>query len=152
MMHYKILPFSKKIKLRNVLLWVLFCIMLAYMVIVGEVFHLGDSRYMTRLANIVSDVILFGGMIWVQWKIAQNKKLLRNRMLLKDKQMQEMDERNQYLHDKSGGIVWDILLVCLLFITTTAALSSMPAFYTAFTVLILMLILKAATYYWYSRQ
>lgn len=152
MMHYKTLPFSKKIKLRNVLLWVLFCIMLAYMVIVSEVFHLGDSRYMTRLANIVSDIILFGGMIWVQWKIAQNKKLLRNRLLLKDKQMQEMDERNQYLHDKSGGIVWDILLICLLFITTTAALSSMPAFYTSFTVLVLMLILKTATYYWYSRQ
>ena len=48
MMHYKTLPFSKKIKLRNVLLWVLFCIMLAYMVIVSEVFHLGAGKPHSR--------------------------------------------------------------------------------------------------------
>ena len=40
----------------------------------------------------------------------------------------ELDERNQYLHDKSGGIVADILLAILLFVTLTASMFDMAAF------------------------
>ena len=73
-------------------------------------------------------------------------------MLLKEQMRMEQDERNQYLHDKSGGIIVDILLLSLLFITVTAALFNMAAFYTAITILGLTVALKAAAYFFFSRR
>ena len=53
---------------------------------------------------------------------------------------------------KSGGIVADILLAILLFVTLTASMFDMAAFYTAFSVLAAAILLKAAAYWFYSRQ
>lgn len=74
---------------------------------------------------------------------AKNKQLLRSRQLLQQQMKTELDERNQYLHDKSGGIVADILLAILLFVTLTASMFDMAAFYTAFSVLAAAILLKA---------
>ena len=146
---YKSLSFSDKIRWRNRGLWTLLIFMLIYMVVIGE---LGwwDSRVMTSLADDVSRTIFFGGMIWVICKIIRNRKLLNNRQLLKEKLKDETDERNQYLHDKSGGIVWDILFVCLLFVTLTTSLLNMPAFYTALSLLCAAVVLKLGTYFLYK--
>lgn len=76
--------------------------MLVYMVIVGELGG-GDSRMMTDFANAASDILFFGGLIFVFYRIFRNKRLLKNQMLLKEQLQMEEDERNQYLHDKSGG-------------------------------------------------
>ncbi|MFR9233996.1 MAG: hypothetical protein ACLVLH_13765 [Eisenbergiella massiliensis] len=46
----------------------------------------------------------------------------------------------------------DILLLSLLFITVTAALFNMAAFYTAITILGLTVVLKAAAYFFFSRR
>ena len=146
---YKKLSFSDKIRWRIRALGVLLILMLIYMVVIGEM-NLGDSRIMTTLANDVSRTIFFGGMLWIIYKIIQNKKLLKNQLLLKQKHMDELDERNQYLHDKSGGIVWDIMFVCLLFITLTTSLINMPAFYTSFFVLCISVIAKFTTYHLYK--
>lgn len=146
---YKKLSFSDKIKWRIRVLWMILFLMFAYIVVIGEM-KLGDSRVMTTFAEDVSRIIFFGGMIWVIYKIVQNKKLLNNQCLLKQKIMAEKDERNQYLHDKSGGIVWDILFVCLLFITLTASLSNMPAFYVSFALLCIAVGLKLITYFFYK--
>ena len=91
--------FSHKIKLRIRVLWIIFVLMLAYMVIISELGG-GDSRIMTPLAESVSRIIFFGGLIFVCYRIYFNKKLLENRLLLKEKFLDEQDERNQYLHDK----------------------------------------------------
>ena len=64
---------------------------------------------------------------------------------------EETDERNRYLHDKSGGIVLDILLACLLFITLTASLFDMTAFYMSLAILAIAVVLKAGAYLCYSR-
>lgn len=89
-------------------------------------------------------------MIWVIWKMRRNSKLRRDRMSLRKQMMQEQDERNRYLHDKSGGLVWDVLFVCLLFITLTASLVDMAAFNTALTILALCVLLKVAAYGYYK--
>lgn len=146
---YKKLSFSDKIKWRIRVLWMVLFLMFVYMVVIAEV-KLGDSRVMTTLADDVSRTIFFGGMIWVIYKIVQNKKLLNNQWLLKQKMKDEKDERNQYLHDKSGGIVWDIMFVCLLFVTLTTSLSNMPAFYVSFALLCVAVILKLITYFFYK--
>lgn len=121
------LAYVEKIKWRIRILWTVIIAMCVYMVIIGEVGG-GDSRVMTNLAKSVSRIIFFGGFVYVCYRIFQNKKLLKNRLLLKEQMLMEQDERNQYLHDKSGGIVLDILLIGLLFITVTSALFNMPAF------------------------
>ena len=65
--------------------------------------------------------------------------------------VREQDERNQYLHDKSGGAALDILLVLLLFSTVTAALFSMAAFSAVFPLLLAALAIKGGLYALYSR-
>ena len=142
--------FSRTIKLRIRILWFVFILMLAYMVIISELGG-GDSRIMTPLAESVSRIIFFGGLIFVCYRIYFNKKLLENRLLLKEKFLVEQDERNQYLHDKSGGVVVDVLMILLLFSTVTTALFDMVAFYVSLSVLITTVLLKGGSYLYYNR-
>ena len=144
------LTFTGKIKWRIRILWCILIFMLIYMVVVGEIG--GDSRIMTPLADIVSRILFFGGIVYIIQRIMHNKKLLTNRKLLEEQHRIEQDERNQYLHDKSGGIVWDILLICLLFIACTTALFHMAAFYTSFIILVVAILLKLGVYFLYSRM
>lgn len=148
-MKNKKMTFYEIIQWRIRVLWAAIACMLVYMVVITCLGG-GDSRIMTPLANFVSDVILFGGMIFAGCRIRFNRKLLSSKARLKQKQMDEQDERNQYLHDKSGGIVVDILLAALLFTTVTAALFNMAAFYLSLTVLLLTLGLKAVVYWAYA--
>ena len=145
----KSLSYSEKIRWRNRLLYLLLLVMLVYMIVIGEL-HLGDSRIMSGMAETVSR-IFFGGMIWVVRKIICNKRLLKEPVLLREQMTVERDERNQYLHDKSGGLVWDILFVCLLFVTLTASLTNMAAFYTSFVLLCMAILLKLTAYLIYKK-
>ena len=145
------MTYTKKIQWRIRILYLLIVFMLIYMVVVSEAGG-GDSRRMTDFANIVCDVIFFGGIVYMVYRISINKRLLKNRILLKEQMRMEQDERNQYLHDKSGGIVFDILLLCVMFITVTTSLFDMSAFYTAVTILIVAIILKIAEYYFFSHK
>lgn len=149
MIKFRNMPYTNLIRRRIRLLYLLLTAMLVYMVVVSEMGG-GDSRIMTELAGIFSRLTFFGGMAYVISRIVHNKKLLNNRLLLKEQMLTEQDERNQYLHDKSGGIVLDILLACILFITLTASLFHMGMFYISFTILVLAVVLKAAAYYYYS--
>ncbi len=49
---------------------------------------------------------------------------------------------NCALYEKSGGAVWDVLLVCQLFITLTTSLLNMAAFYSAFISLVILVAVK----------
>ena len=149
MKRFESMPYTNQIRWRIRLSWLVLAGMLVYMVVVAELGG-GDSRRMTDLANFVSDLIFFGGFVYIASRIHHNKKLLQNRAQLKEQRLAELDERRQYLHDKSGGIVLDVLLIVLLFVTTTAALFNTAAFYTAFTILSAALLAKAAAYWAYS--
>lgn len=148
---FKNLSFSDRIHWRIRGLWFLFVLMLVYMVVVGEM-RLGDSRMMTPLAERVSRIIFFGGMGYVLWKIRGYRRLLTNPWNLKEKMIQEKDERNRYLHDKSGGMVWDVLFFAQLFLTLTATLMDMTAFSFTMCTLVLMIVLKLGAYWYISRS
>ncbi len=150
MKRFRQLTYTEKIRWRIRVLWLTILCMLVYMVVVVELGG-GDSRVMSRLANVISDLIFFGGLAYILSRIIHNNKLLKNRMLLKEQMRSEQDERNQYLHSKSGGIVLDVLLLCLLLITLTASLFHMAAFYTAVSVLVLAIFLKLGAYWLFSR-
>lgn len=151
MKDFKKRSFAEKIIWRIRGLWCLLVLMIVYMVVIGEL-GWGDSRVMTPLAEAISRILLFGGIGWVGWKIRKNNQLLENPWKIKEKAMLEQDERNRYLYDKSGGIVWDSLFVCLLVVTETSALINMPAFYASFALLCAAVVLKAAAYWLYSKR
>ena len=151
MKNFDKLNYTEKIRWRIRFLWLLIITMIIYMFLVGETGG-GDSRIMTDLANSTSRIIFFGGFLYVVYRIVSLKKLLKNRLLLKEQMRLEQDERNQYLHDKSGGVVIDILLVFLLFVTTTCALYNMEAFYASGIILVVTIVLKATSYILYSRK
>ena len=150
MKNYKTQNYSEKIRWRMRISWMILILMIIYMIVVAELGG-GDSRIVTDLADMVGDIIFFGGIIYVISRIIHNRKLLKNRMLLKEQHLSEQDERNQYLHDKSGGTVMDILMLILLLVTVTASLFNMAAFYTALTILIAAVLLKTGSYLFYSR-
>ncbi len=143
------LTYAGRLRRRVRILWCVAALMLVYMVVVGETG--GDSRVMSRLAQIVSRVIFFGGLAWVAVAIVRTKRLLKSRAALRESQLRELDERNRYLHDKSGGAVMDVMLLALLFTTLTASLYNMPAFYTALALLAAAVLLKGGTYLHYAR-
>lgn len=135
--------FSKKIIRRNRILRIVLILMFVYMIAVGML-GFGDSRMMSDLAELVSRVIFFGGMIYVIVRIRKNKRLLENRILLKEKMVQGNDEMNRSLYEKSGGAVWDTMLIAQLFITLTASLVDMGAFYASLSTLAVVILVKAA--------
>ena len=113
--------------------------MFIYIIILAEM-GFGDSRIITGLAQNVSNIIFFGGMIYILRKISYNKKLLKDKLLRLDEEIKETDERKKFLHDKSGGVVLDILLLILLIITFTTALINMTAFNVSFAILMITII------------
>lgn len=142
------LSYSQRLRRRNIWLWLLLGLMLVYMVLVGEL-GLGNPQVTSPLAEAISRIIFFGGMIWVACKIARNKRILRDNELLCACMDQKWDERNRCLYEKSGGVVWDILFAVLLFVVLTTSLINMPAFYTALSLLVVAVAAKVGAYLWY---
>ncbi len=148
---YKNLPYRAKVQWRIRCLKVLIVVMIIYMVFIAEMGG-GDSRIMTQTAQNISRLLFFGGLLYIICKIRANKKLLNNMQLLKEQMTNEQDERNQYLYDKSGGIVVNILLMVLLFTTFTASLFNMSVFYLSLSILLIIIVLKSTAYYIYKRH
>ena len=134
-------PFSEVVRRRNRILTAVLLLMVIYMIVVGEL-GLGDSRMMNRAAEMVSRGIFFGGIIWIAVRIAQNRKMLRDRSLLKEKLLAEKEEMRHAAHEKSGGAVWDAVCICQLFVTLTASLMNMAAFGSACVTLGVLLMAK----------
>ena len=140
---------EKRIRRRIALWWCVIAALLAWMIIVGETG--GDSRVMTDLADRMGSILYFGGMIYAVCRIRRNRKLLADRLLLKEQAVREQDEYNRALHLHSGGIAMDVVLVVLYLATMTAAFYSMPAFYMAYGLLLVAAAIKGGLYLAYVR-
>lgn len=143
--------YVKRIKIRIAVYWGLLLLMIVFMVVVGEL-GLGDSRVMSELADRVSTCILFGGMIYVITRIIHWNKVLKDNYVIQAEFAAEADERREFLHYKSGGLLFDIMLFALLCITCVTGVSNDVAFRTSFTILLIALSLKAIGYAFYSRR
>ena len=106
------LPFSQVVKRRIYLLWAVLALLLAFMVLVGEK-GLIDSRYTTGLSQLSYKALYFGGVIYTIYKIHYNRSLLKNKEKLRQEKILALDERTQWVHEKSGGPIMDIFLLCL---------------------------------------
>ena len=143
--------YAGKIKKRIALYVVLLLLIFAYIFAVGEM-GLGDSRKMSDLADIVSKLIIFGGVLLVIMKLIYYRKLLKNLSKMSLELQSEPSDREKLLYEKSGGIVFEILLYFLLVVTGTAALINEAAFRVSFLVLIVSIVLKVVTYMIYSSK
>lgn len=142
--------YSDLLKTRIVLYGILLLLMIVYNVAVGEL-GLGDSRYMSQLADTVSRLIYFGGLTYVIVKIVFWKKLLKDERRMQAELSWEADERRRLVHLKSGGIVFDLLLFVLLFMTCTTALYSEEAFRACLLILLAAVSLKAVSRIVYNK-
>ncbi|GFH95524.1 hypothetical protein IMSAGC003_02074 [Lachnospiraceae bacterium] len=143
--------YASKIKKRIALYVVLLLLIFAYIFAVGEM-GLGDSRKMSDLADIVSKLIIFGGVLLVIMKLIYYRKLLKNLSKMSLELQSEPSDREKLLYEKSGGIVFEILLYFLLVVTGTAALANEVAFRVSFLVLTVSIVLKVTAYAVYSRK
>ncbi len=142
--------FAKRIRWRIRVLWALIVLMLVYMVVVGETGG-GDSRMQTDLAENMSRILFFGGLIWAGWRIRQNRRILSDIRLLKAQAVAERDEFTRHLHLQSGGWVMDAMLLILYVVTMTASMYSMPLFHLSLGLLLTAIALKAGAW-WMARR
>lgn len=144
------MPYTKQIRWRIRLLWLALIGMLIFMVTIGEM-GLRDSRVITGFAYTCGNLMFWGGMIFVIARIVINRKLLRDRLRLKEQQLRERDERNQHLHRMSGGWVMDAMLAIAYVAAVAASCVDMAAFWAAFGLLVCAAALKAGAYLAYSK-
>ena len=81
-------PFSQVIRLRIRVLWGVIALMLVYMVAVAELGG-GDSRRMTDLAQFAYRAIFFGGLAYAIARLVGYKKMLRDRLRLREQLLAE---------------------------------------------------------------
>lgn len=144
-------PFSKIVKKRIYTLWTVLALLLVFMVLVGEK-GLIDSRYTTDLSRLSYKLLYFGGLIYTIYKIHYNRSLLKNKEKLQQEKILELDERTQWIHEKSGGLVMDILLLCLAAATCVLSFVDINAFNTSVSILLFTVLLKIAAYCYYKNK
>ena len=144
------LPFSQIVKRRIYLLWAVLALLLAFMVLVGEK-GLIDSRYTTGLSQLSYKALYFGGVIYTIYKIHYNRSLLKNKEKLRQEKILALDERTQWVHEKSGGPIMDIFLLCLAAAACALSFVDISAFNTAVSILFFAVLLKIAAYF-YSKN
>lgn len=135
--------YTKKIQWRIRLLWLALAAMLVFMVVIGEL-GLHSSKVITGFAYTAGNFLYWLGLFYIIGRIIINRKLLKDRLRLKEQQRHERDERNQYLHRMSGGWVMDVMLVLCYIAAVAGSCWSNETFYVAFGLLVCAALLKLA--------
>lgn len=145
------LPFSQIVKRRIYFLWAVLVFLMIFMVLVGEK-GLIDSRYTTDLSKFSYKLLYFGGVIYTIYKIRYNRSLLKSKEKLQREKIMELDERTQWVREKSGGLIMDIFLLCLAAAVCVLSFFDIRAFNTAVSILLFALLLKIAAYCYYKNK
>ena len=144
-------PFCQVVNRRLYLLWAVLALRLAFMALVGEK-GLIDSRYTTGLSQLSYIALYFGGVIYTIYKTHYNRSLLKNKEKLRQEIILALDERSQWVHEKSGGPIMDIFLLCLAAAACALSFVDISAFNTAVSILFFAVLLKIAAYFYYKNK
>ena len=136
-------PYTKIIQRRIRLLWLALFGMLVFMVVIG-VLGLHSSKVITGFAYDCGNFLYWCGLFYIIGRIIINKKLLKDRLRLKEQQLRERDEWRQHLHRMSGGWVLDAMLALCYIAAVAASCWSNETFYVAFGLLVCAALLKLA--------
>ncbi|MFR8088133.1 MAG: hypothetical protein ACLU6B_06485 [Lachnospirales bacterium] len=130
--------YEKQIRLRIGCIIVFLAVMIFFMVLSGEL-GWGDSRYMTSLMRTYSSLAFFGCLIYLIVCLTRYRKLLHNRALMEESKIYEQDEREQMIHDKSGGILADWGIPCIMIANWFAAMLAAPQVFYTLTIILIAL-------------
>lgn len=132
----------------------LIALLLIAMVAVGELSGkvLLDGRTMTESAQRCSSMLFFGALIWLIVRVVRTKRLLKMRLVRREQEIAEADERRRMIRDRSGSAAMDILLWLLAAAVFVLAYVDMAAFETARWILLGALALKGGCLYYYSQK
>lgn len=142
--------YPKIIQRRIRLLWLALIAVLIFMVYIGET-GARDSRIVTGIAYRSGGLLYWAGLIFIIARLVINRKLLKDRLRMKERQLREWDEGRQYLHRMSGGFVMDAMLAVSYIAAVTASCYNNEAFYAAFGLLACAALLKGGAYLAYSK-
>lgn len=142
--------YQNVIRWRIRFLWLALIAMLVFMVFIGETGR-RDSRIVTGIAYDWGNLLYWAGLIFIIARIVINRKLLKDRLRMKERQLREWDEGRQYLHRISGGFVMDAMLAVSYIAAVTASCYNNEAFYAAFGLLACAALLKGGAYLAYSK-
>ena len=158
------LPFSQVVKRRIYLLWAVLALLLAFMVLVGEK-GLIDSRYTTGLSQLSYKALYLGGRETGQALSALEDLdgllftgsagtgyQLHRQLAGQPEKILALDERTQWVHEKSGGPIMDIFLLCLAAAACALSFVDISAFNTAVSILFFAVLLKIAAYFYYKNK
>lgn len=142
--------YQNVIRWRIRFLWLALIAMLVFMVFIGETGR-RDSRIVTGIAYDWGNLLYWAGLIFIIARLVINRKLLKDRLRMKERQLREWDEGRQYLHRMSGGFVMDAMLAVSYIAAVTASCYNNEAFYAAFGLLACAALLKGGAYLAYSK-
>ena len=144
------MSYTKVIQWRIRLLWLALAGMLVFMVVIGEL-GLRSSQVITGFAYDCGNFLYWCGLFYIIGRIIINKKLLKDRLRLKEQQLRERDEYRQHLHCMSGGWVMDVFLVMAWLAAVVASCYDNEAFYAAYSLLAAATLLKGGAYLAYAK-
>ena len=134
---------------------VLIAMLLISIILIGELGYRGillDSRSMTMNAQLVSRLIVFGGIIILMIMHHRTAHLLQNKAERSEKRRRESDERQVFLNDKSNTLTLELLfgvgIIALLILSYVDTM----AFSTVYSTMIAGLLLKGITYLYYKNK
>lgn len=142
--------FMDRVKFKVWVLRICLFLMIAYMLIVGES-GLGDFRMMNLAGEIICKTIYFSGLMFIVIRFMYNRNLFLGRNKAMTEKRRREHERKYFLHEKSGGIVVDTILMLLLFASCITALWDIGAFYVTSGMLIVGVVMKVIVYIIYDK-
>lgn len=146
--------YEKRIKLQTALLWVLLILTLAANVVLGVMWDRWflDPREMTELAQQVQKTAYFGFLIYLIVCIVRNKRLLRERGRMEEKEREEKDERRRFVSGLSERLSAQVFTVLLSLAVFVSSLLDMTAFAVLLATLGGYAALRLLAWLWYSRK
>ncbi len=110
----------------------------------------GDSRKIPADVLGTGSLAVFASLAYLIYRIKVYSGLLSDKSRLYKYMEKDLDDRKRYVHEKSGGTVWTVAFWASVIITFIAAEYDAKAFYAIYAMFIVLVVLKAAFYFYFK--
>ncbi|MGN1069561.1 MAG: hypothetical protein ACI4P5_04045 [Candidatus Fimadaptatus sp.] len=142
--------YAASLRRQNIVMYILLALSVALIVFLGEYGRL-DSRDWTRTAE-AAQKLLFVWQGYMIWRIARNRRLLREPLELKAHMVKARDERRAAICGQTGRRFCQVFMVAMSVAAAIATMYDMTVFNTLYATLLAALALWGALYIWYGRR
>ena len=147
--------YKKRIQRENRLLWAGIVLLAALDVLVGifwDDLKFLDARLMTDRARRMQSMLLFGFLIYFIIRLVMNKKKLKNPCQMEEESRWQQDERRILVGEKAAKLSGDLTLVGLTLAVFVTSLYNMDMFNALYYTLLGCVLLRAGSWFYYSRK